>query len=129
MIDALVAGKLYKRANERESKAGKPFVVAKLRVAVGNGESLFVSVIAFEPGACAALLALEDGDAVALAGALTPGVWTDSAGAVRVAVSLVAHGVLTPYHVTRRRRAMETVRRPAPASGQGGEDWPDDGER
>lgn len=115
MIDALVAGKLYKQPVERKGKAGRPFVTAKVRVAVGDGDALFVNVIAFTPSACAALLALEDGDTVALAGALTPGVWTDDAGAARVAVDMVAHGVLTPYHVTRKRRALGAARRPAPA--------------
>lgn len=128
MIDALVAGKLYGLAKERESKQGKPFVTAKVRAAAGNGESLFVNVIAFDASACAALLALEDGDPVALAGALTPKAWADRAGNVRPTVDLVAHGVMTPYHVTRKRRVMDAVRKPAPASGQDDEGWQDVGE-
>jgi len=124
MIDALVAGKLYGPAEERESKQGKPFVTAKVRAAAGNSESLFVNVIAFDAGARAALLALDDGDPVALVGALTPKAWIDRAGNARPTVDLVAHGVMTTYHVTRKRRVMEAARKPA----GGHEGWPDVGE-
>jgi single-stranded DNA-binding protein len=54
----------------------------------------------------AALLALGDGDSVALAGSLTPKVWTDREGNSRPALDLVAHQVLTAYHVTRKRKAV-----------------------
>lgn len=124
MIDALVAGKLYGLAEERESKQGKAFAVAKVRAAAGDGQSLFVSVIAFDGETCAALLALDDGDPVALAGTLTPRAWTDKDGNARPALDLVAHGLMTPYHVTRKRRAM-AARGPAPATGPDGEAWPD----
>lgn len=124
MIDALVAGKLYGLAEERESKQGKPFVTAKVRATAGNSESLFVNVIAFDGSTCEALLALDDGDPVALAGTLTPKAWTDKDGNPRPALDLVAHGLVTPYHVTRKRRAM-AARGPAPATGPDGEAWPD----
>ena len=107
MIDALIGGKLFGQPAERMGKAGKPFAVAKVRVAAGDGESLFVSVIAFDPVPCAALLVLNDGDSVALSGALTPKVWTDKQGNVRPSVDMVAHQVLTAYHVTRKRAAMQ----------------------
>lgn len=55
--------------------------------------------------ACAALLALGDGDAVSLAGGLTPKVWTDKTGNARPTLDIVAHQVLTAYHVQRRRKA------------------------
>ncbi len=107
MIDALIAGKLHGNPIERTSKAGKAFCVAKVRVATGEGESLFVSVIAFSESACTALLALNDGDAVALAGTLTPKVWTNSQGEAKPAIDMVAAQVLSAYHVQRKRRAME----------------------
>ena len=107
MIDALIGGKLFGQPAERMGKAGKPFAVAKVRVAAGDGESLFVSVIAFDPVPCAALLVLNDGDSVALSGALTPKVWTDKQGNVRPSVDMVAHQVLTAYHVARKRKALQ----------------------
>ena len=66
----------------------------------------FVSVIAFDDAPCKALLALSDGDSVALSGSLTPKVWTDREGNTRPALDLVAHQVLTSYHVTRKRAAV-----------------------
>ena len=106
MIDGLISGKLYGQPTERTSKTGKPFALAKVRAAAGDGESLFVNVIAFDDAPVAALLALGDGDSVALSGSLTPKVWTDKEGNVRPSLDLVAHQVLTTYHVTRKRNTM-----------------------
>ena len=106
MIDALISGKLYGQPAQRTGKSGKPFAVAKVRCAAGDGESLFVNVIAFDPDTCTALLALGDGDSVALAGTLTPKVWTDKQGNTRPTLDIVAAQVLTPYHVTRKRKAV-----------------------
>ena len=106
MIDALVAGKLYGQPQQKTGNSGKPFTVAKVRAAAGDGEALFVNVIAFADGAQAAFLALGDGDSVSLAGALSPKAWSDKAGNPRVALDLVAQAVVTAYHVTRKRQAV-----------------------
>ena len=83
-------------------------VTCKVRVPTsGEAETIFVSVIAFDAQPCRALLELGDGDSVALSGALTPKVWTDKQGQTRPALDMVAHQVLTAYHVTRKRKAME----------------------
>lgn len=113
MIDGLIAGKLYGQPAERTSKTGKPFALAKVRAAAGDGESLFVNVIAFDDAPVAALLGLGDGDSVALAGSLTPKVWTDKEGNTRPSLDMVAAQVLTAYHVKRKRAAMDTAK-PAP---------------
>ena len=115
MIDALISGKLYGQPTERTSKTGKPFALAKVRAAGGDGESLFVNVIAFDTAPCTALLALGDGDSVAMSGSLTPKVWTDKEGNTRPGLDLVAHQVLTSYHVTRRRTAMQGAQASQPA--------------
>ena len=107
MIDALIAGKLHTRPEQRTGKNGHPFATAKVRAAGGDGESLFVNVIAFDDAAVAALLALDAGDSVALAGSVTPKAWTDRDGQPRPALDMVAHQVLTAYHVTRKRRAVQ----------------------
>ncbi|SDM52841.1 Single-stranded DNA-binding protein [Oryzisolibacter propanilivorax] len=107
MMDALIAGRLHARPEARTSKTGKPFATAKLRAAAGDGANLFVNVIAFEQAAVSALLALDAGDSIAIAGAMTPKVWTDREGTSHPALDVVAHAVLTSYHVTRKRRAMQ----------------------
>ncbi len=106
MIDALIAGRLYGAPQQRSGASGKPFVTAKVRVPTKDGDALFASVIAFDAKAQDALLALGDGDSVALSGELTPKVWTDKDGGTHAAIDLVAHAVLSPYHVTRRRQAV-----------------------
>ena len=62
-------------------------------------------MIAFDAKACDALLALSPGEAVALAGELTPRLWQTEGKAPRVALDLLAHAVLSTYAVCRRRRA------------------------
>ena len=115
MIDSLVAGRLHGQPTQRTSKAGKAFAVAKVRVAAGDGESTFISVIAFDDAPCTALLALGDGDSVALSGSLSQKAWTDKEGNTRPSLDLVAHQVLTTYHVTRKRAAMQGMQAsPAP---------------
>ena len=64
------------------------------------------NVIAFNDHVRNTLLALEDGESVALSGALTPKVWTDKQGKTRPAVDLIAHAVLTS-HLTRRETDFE----------------------
>jgi single-stranded DNA-binding protein len=94
MIEALISGKMQGQPSEKMATTGKPFVTAKVRVHAGDAD-VFVNVIAFSESACAALLALQSGDAVSLAGSLTPKAWTDREGVVRPALDLVASQVLT----------------------------------
>ena len=78
-----------------------------MRVAVGADEAHFVRVTAFRESACAALLALGDGDALAVAGTRKPGAWVDRDGNAKPNLDLVAAQVLTAYHVKRRREAVQ----------------------
>ncbi len=118
MIDALIGGKIYGQPAQRTAKTGGTFATAKMRIATGDGESIFVNVICFDTGTCTALLALADGDSVAMAGTLTPKVWIDKAGIAKPALDLVAQQLLTPYHVTRKRRAVATHGGDDPDAGQ-----------
>ncbi|MDN7602227.1 single-stranded DNA-binding protein [Burkholderia gladioli] len=106
MIDGLVSGKLFGTATSRQGRNGGAFVTCKVRAAVDGGEAIFVNVIAFSTTVGDALLALEDGDSVALAGTLTPKVWTDKHGDAKPALDMVAHAVVTAYHVKRKRAAV-----------------------
>jgi single-stranded DNA-binding protein len=104
-IEALITGKLHKRAEERTGRSGRPFVVASVRAVAGEGESLFVNVCAFSESACLALLALDAGDSLAVAGSMTPKAWTDREGTVRPSVDMVAAQVMTLYGLKKRRAA------------------------
>ena len=124
-IEALILGKLHQRAEQRTSKTGRPFVTAKARTAAGDGDSLFVNVIAFGETACAALLALDAGDSLALAGTLKPGAWTDREGNARPSVDIVAAQVLTVYGLKKKREASgQAAARPqAPGQAPAGDDF------
>lgn len=113
MIEGLVTGTLVGLAEQRQGKNETTFVLAKVKTPPGEGESLIVNVIAFAPEACAALLALDEGDTLAVTGALTPKVWTDKQGNTRPALDMVASQVLTVYQVDRKRAAPDNgVTRP-----------------
>jgi hypothetical protein len=95
MIDGLVAGRLMGDASRRVDKSGRTFVVARVLARNRADEEFIVNVIAFDAAPCADLLALADGDAIALAGALTPKVWTDKQGIARPSLDLIAQRVLS----------------------------------
>lgn len=94
MIDGLVAGRLMGDASRRVDKVGRGFVVARVLARNRADEEYIVNVIAFDDAPCAALLALADGDALSLAGGLTPKVWTDKQGVVRPSLDMVAVRVI-----------------------------------
>ena len=106
MIDALIAGRLYGHAEERAGQAGSTFVTCKVRTARDAGDAIMCNVIAFDEEVRRALLALGDGDSVALSGALTPKVWTDKQGVVRPSLDLVATQVMSAYDAG-RKQALE----------------------
>lgn len=105
MIDALISGRLHGKPVQRTGPSGKPFVVCKVRTPLADGETIFVNVICFDQAAGAALLALDDKDAVSMSGTMTPKVYTPREGEPRPALDMVAHAVLTTYQVTRKRKA------------------------
>lgn len=117
MIDGLIGGKLHGKPAQRTGQSGKVFVTAKVRTPLADGESIFVNVIAFADSVGAGLLALDDGDSVALSGALTPKVWTDKNDVAKPVLDLVANAITTPYHVQRKKRAMQPGQAPAHAGG------------
>lgn len=106
MIDALVTGKLATAPQQRTTKTGKPFATARLRVPTTDpAVTIFCSVAAFDAEAVAALLALGEGDAVSVAGALKVGTWTDKEGNARPSLDLVADRVLSVYAIRKQRAA------------------------
>jgi single-stranded DNA-binding protein len=110
-IDALVSGVLHGKPQQRATRAGKPFATAVVRATVRGGTDTeappvcFVSVIAFDDAAVSALLALDAGDSVSLAGEATPKVYTPAGGEPRASLDLLAHAVVSPYSVQRKRQA------------------------
>ena len=106
MINGLVAGVLVGEAEMRTGKIASQFVVAKVKAMGSDGDTTMVNVISFSAETIAALVQLDDGDAVALSGTLTPKVWTDKQGNTRPALDMVAHQALTAYHITQKQAAL-----------------------
>jgi len=122
MIDGLIGGKLHGKPAQRVGQSGKAFVTAKVRTPTASGETVFVNVIAFSESVGASLLALDDGDSVSISGALTPKAWTDRSGEAKPSLDLVAHALLTTYHVTRKRQIVGGKQGAVPASDTVGDD-------
>lgn len=108
MIGGLIGGKLYGKPAQRVGQSGKRFVTAKVRTPTNGSEAIFVNVIAFSESVGNALLALDDGDAVSLAGPMTPKAWNDKTGEARPALDMVAQSVLTAYHIARKRQLVKS---------------------
>jgi hypothetical protein len=106
MIDGLIAGRLMGDASRRVDKAGRTYVVARVLARNKMDEEFIVNVIAFDEVPSASLLALADGEALTLSGALTPKVWTDKQGNHRPSLDLIATQVMTAYHVGSKQAAM-----------------------
>ena len=102
MIDGLVAGRLMGDASRRVDKANRAYIVARVLARNKADEEFIVNVIAFDDAPCAALLALADGDALSLAGALTPKVWTDKQGMHRPSLDLIATRVMSVGDASRQ---------------------------
>jgi len=107
MIDGLIAGRLMGDASRRVDKAGRTYLVARVLARNKADEEFIVNVIAFDEAPCAALLALRDGQALALSGALTPKVWTDKQGIARPSLDLVAVQVMTAHDVKQKSAALD----------------------
>ena len=93
MIRALIAGSLFADPQQRTSKTGKPFAIARLSVPQGEESRIFCSVIAFDDSAVKRLLQLKAGASVAIAGTLKVGTWTAKDGAIKPSLDMVADEV------------------------------------
>ena len=95
MIEGLVAGNIWGEPEKRMGKNNSIFVVAKVRALGSQPELVIINVIAFDPAASKALMALRDGDAMSLTGSLSPKVWIDKQGVSRAALDMIASRVLS----------------------------------
>ena len=109
-IDALLNGKLMNQPTQRTSKNGNPFTTCRIRVAgagAGESDSLLVNCIAFAEPAQAALMSLDAGEAIAVAGALKVGIWQTNDGTTKPSLDVTVSQVLTPYAIAKRRKAAQ----------------------
>ncbi|MCA3213914.1 MAG: single-stranded DNA-binding protein [Burkholderiales bacterium] len=105
-LDVLAQGRLVKTPEQRTGASGRPFALAQLSVAMEEGDVL-ASCIAFSRTAIDALLALDKGDACAVAGRAKVGTWTNREGETRPSLSITVDQVLTVYAIRKKRTASQ----------------------
>lgn len=106
MIDARIAGHLCDEPTRRVGASGRPFAVANVVTHATDGEPVHVGGIVFVASVRASLLALNEGDTVSLSGKLKHEALTDQHGEARPTLDMVAHALLTPYHINHKRKAV-----------------------
>lgn len=107
MLDALISGRLRGAPSVRTSNAGKPFAIWRMSVHDRNGESVLCSCIAFSATAIEAVQRLGDGDAIAATGEASLNEWKGADGTTRHGLDVLVHGVLSAYHLGRKRKGSE----------------------
>lgn len=110
-LHIMAQGQLTADPVHRESKSGKPFVTAQLRV-TAEDESLLLSVIAFDATVCDLLTRLKKGDAVAVSGRAKPTSWLGQDGEQRRGLSVVAAGALAIEPKSAKTTSSRAPRRP-----------------
>ena len=110
MLHILLTGTVYETPVQRIAKNGNPFATAKLLADVGDGSSVWCSVIAFaEAGEHLALL--QAGDAVSMTGKARLNQWEDQNGKPRAGLAVTATGIMAlPRPSTIRLPRSRTVR-------------------
>lgn len=90
MIRALIVGELRTDPQQRTTKNGNAFALARLSVSMGDQGRVSCSLIVFEAEAVTRLLQLRAGASVAAAGTLKVGTFDGTDGTVRASLDMVA---------------------------------------
>ena len=108
MITAIIHGNILGTPEKLLTKYDKIYARAKLRV-VSDGIGDFVNVVCFEEALCSVLLALTDGDSVALSGTLKVKAYVDKTCTPRASIDMVVRAIMTPYQVIDKLDAIATM--------------------
>lgn len=103
-IDVLISGRLRGTPTLRNATNGSQYLLFRVAAADKTGESVLCGCIAFSETAIQAVQALGEGDSIAVTAESTIRTWEGDNG-VRVGLDVTVHGVLTAYHVGRKRKA------------------------
>lgn len=90
---ALISGVLHKTAEEKTTKAGKPYRVASIRVKDGD-EMTWWRITVFSESAQAELKRLEEGEVLAVQGPFKTSTYVDKNGETKVGYSMTVDNVL-----------------------------------
>jgi single-stranded DNA-binding protein len=117
MIAALVTGSLFRAPEQRQSKAGRAFVVATIRVKDGDGIQ-FIRLVVFSDSAQAELLRLSEGDSLSAQGSLKAELYAKDGGESKLSLSIVADQILALKQPPKEREAKPKTPPPDPRSRQ-----------
>lgn len=124
MIRAILIGTLHTAPQERTSKAGKPFVTARMSVDSTDGR-LFASVIVFDADTAARLLELPAGASLAAAGVLKVGVYEASNGSTYPNLDMVVDEIAAARSKPKKPRVERQRSESHDESLPDGSDWLD----
>lgn len=105
-VDVLISGRLRGVPSLRTAANGSPFLLFKVGATDKTGASLLCGCIAFAEAVITAVQALDEGDSIAVTGEAAISVWSGNGGAEKHGLDVTAYGVLTAYHVGRKRKAI-----------------------
>jgi single-stranded DNA-binding protein len=118
-VAVLITGSLSRPPALKTSKAGKPYVVATLKVAADNAID-FWTVLAFSESAQAELMRLDEGDKIAAQGSLKVETYVGKDGSTKISRTVLADHVLAlkpkPRAPKSAKAAVETPTSIAPAA-------------
>lgn len=119
MFDVLLSGKLRGAPTTKPTRNGGQFVTFRLSVPTGKDGGYFTaSCIGFQTSVIDTMSAMDDGDSVAVNGEAALTTW-DGKNGVQAGLNVTVHGVLTAYHLGRKREAVTTSSQSHGRSGAG----------
>jgi single-stranded DNA-binding protein len=104
MLAVLASGTLTREPQRRTASNGRDFATASMRVAVEGADAAIASLIAFGEPEVAALLALKQGDSIAIAGRAALRTW-EKDGEKRTGLNVTVDRVMTAYEAGKQKRA------------------------
>lgn len=104
-VDVLISGRLRGVPALRTAGNGSPYLLFRVAAIDKTGESLLCGCIAFAESVIKTVQTLGEGDSIAVTGEASISAWNGNDGAGRHGLDVTAHGVLTAYHVGRKRKA------------------------
>lgn len=110
MIRALIVGTLHTDPQQRTTKTGNAYALARVNVPMGEDGRIFCSVICFDTVAVNRLFHLKSGASVAMAGTLKVGTWEAKDGAIKPCMDMVADEVAATTPRPKKPRAVEPAR-------------------
>jgi single-stranded DNA-binding protein len=103
MIEALIQGQIVGEPQKRQTRDGKPFYTASMRVSAGDGDAFFVGLTTFSETAGERLATLSKGASLSAVGALEQYQYQGKDGTDKSGWRLTATEIMSVYQARKRR--------------------------